>query len=173
MALSPPQAPHKRAAGEENFADDTLIYTILHIFQCSSGAPRPARPAPKWRLCCCCCCCCNCCCCCCCATPGPAAVSKAGRRPTSVRLRCACVRALAPAPARGGPTSPRRPVGPPAQPAGWQARSSAVPARTPASCRPVAGSHLPWLRSVWRPGPMCAMLTRHCANRTQRGRRWE
>ena len=48
MARSPPQAPYKRAAGEENFANYMLIYTILHDFPCSDSAPRYARSDQKF-----------------------------------------------------------------------------------------------------------------------------
>ena len=47
MARSPPQAPYKRAAGEENFANYMLIYTILHDFSRSDSAPRSARSDQK------------------------------------------------------------------------------------------------------------------------------
>ena len=48
MARSPPQAPYKRAAGEEKFANYMLIYTILHDFSRSDSAPRSARSDQKF-----------------------------------------------------------------------------------------------------------------------------
>ena len=43
MARSPPQAPYKRAAGEEKIAIFMLIYTIFHDFSRSDSAPSSAR----------------------------------------------------------------------------------------------------------------------------------
>ena len=69
MALSPPQAPYKRAAGEENFGHRHSFFTILHDFSLSRAAlytpPRCTKFEPHpllllllllLLLCCCCCC---------------------------------------------------------------------------------------------------------------------
>ena len=73
MAVSSPQAPYKRAAGDENFNRFISIYTIFtRLFrarQCSTLRPKRPKtgccplplPLPLLLCCCCCCCCCRCC----------------------------------------------------------------------------------------------------------------
>ena len=64
MALSPPQAPYKRAAGEENFGHRHSFFTILHDFSLSRAAlytvRRDAQKSSHTHCYCCCCCCCCC-----------------------------------------------------------------------------------------------------------------